>query len=81
MEYYDVPAYTPEQRLIDIHLDDAQRDISMNIETCMEELAMSWGLNWHRIEGLALPQRVHNGLPGRPPNPTAYPPSNRAGTM
>lgn len=81
MEYYDVPAYTPDQRLIVIHPDDAQQDISMNIETCMEELAMSWGLNWHRIEGLALPPRVYDVPPGRPPNAMGYPASSRAGTM
>lgn len=55
MEFYDVPAYWEDQRLIEIHPDDRCREIRANIETCMEELAMSWGLNWHRIDGLVLP--------------------------
>lgn len=54
MEFYDVPAYRSDYRLVEIHPDDGLRDINMNIETCMEELAMTFGLNWHRIEGLAI---------------------------
>lgn len=61
MGFYNVKAYTVEQRLIDTHLENALHDVSMNMETCMEELAMCWGLNWHKIEGLMLPQR---GVPG-----------------
>lgn len=61
MEFYDVPAYWEDEKLIEIHPDNGLRDISMNIETCMEELAMSFGLNWHRIDGLVLPQMVPPG--------------------
>lgn len=63
MEFYDIKAYWPDQRLIDIHADDDLRDVTSNLETCMEELAMMWGLNWQRIEGLALPTNIPNGLP------------------
>lgn len=56
MEFYDVPAYWDDEKLIEIHPEDGCKEISMNITTCMEELAMSFGLNWHRIDGLALPQ-------------------------
>lgn len=63
MEFYDVKAYWPDQRLIDVHPDNGLRDVTMNLETCMEELAMTWGLNWQRIEGLALPSVLPNGLP------------------
>lgn len=52
MEFYDVPAYWEDQRLIEIHRDDRCREIRANIETCMEELAMSFGLDWQRIGGL-----------------------------
>jgi len=76
MEFYDVPAYWPDHKLIDIHPDDNLRDVSMNVETCMEELAMSIGLNWHKIEGLVLPQLV----PAGPPMPETYPPPPRPGT-
>lgn len=68
MEFYEVPAYWPDEKMIDIHPDDDFREIKMNIETCMEELAMSFGLNWHKIDGLALP-------PGIPPD--ARPPPLR----
>lgn len=30
-------------------------DIQRNLETCLEELATTWGLNWLRVGGLALP--------------------------
>lgn len=76
MDFYDVPAYRPDQRLIDIHPEDGLRDISMNMETCMEELAMSWGLNWHKIEGLALPQLIPAGTP----TPSTFSPPPRQGT-
>lgn len=66
MEFYDVPAYWEDERLIEIHPDDKLREVSLNIETCMEELAMSFGLNWHRIDGLILPQTTSSGS-GTPP--------------
>lgn len=34
---------------------DRLMDIRHNLETCLEELAMTWGLNWLRIGGLAMP--------------------------
>lgn len=77
MEFYDVPAYWPDQRLIDIRPDYGLRDVSMNIETCMEELAMTLGLDWHKIDGLALPQFVQSG----PPAPSTFSPPPRQGTM
>ena len=77
MEFYDVPAYRLDQRLVDIDIDDGLKDITMNLETCMEELAMSWGLNWHRIEGLSLPQAIPAGRP--PPSHFSSPPP-RQGT-
>lgn len=66
MMFYEVPAYWEDGRLIEIHPDDRLREINMNIETCMEELAMSFGLNWHRIEGLVLPQMVPAGAQPSP---------------
>ncbi|KAK5937996.1 hypothetical protein PMZ80_009585 [Knufia obscura] len=72
MEFYDVPAYRPDQKLIDIHPDDGLREVTMFMETCMEELAMSFGLNWHKIEGLGLPQMIPAGPP---PQPTFSPPA------
>lgn len=66
MEFYDVPAYTVDQRLVEIHPDDGLRDVQMNLETCLEELAMSWGLDWQKIDGLSLPaSRVRNGSTDR----------------
>jgi len=75
MEFYDVPAYRPDQKLIDIDPDDGLRDVTVNLETCMEELAMSWGLNWHKIEGLVLPQMIPAGPP--PPPQFSPPPQQR----
>ncbi|KAK5088121.1 hypothetical protein LTS08_004820 [Lithohypha guttulata] len=89
MEFYSVKAYTPDQRLIDIHPDDELRDVGLNLETCMEELAMCWGLNWHKIEGLALPQRARSDPsadlhfpppPGPGPGPGYFSPPPRAST-
>ena len=65
MEFYDVPAYWDDQRLIEIHRDDRCREVSVNIETCMEELAMTLGLDWHRINGLVLPPEM---------TPSSHPP-------
>lgn len=75
MEFYKVKAYTVDQRLIDIYPDNALQDISMNMETCMEELAMCWGLNWHKIEGLVLPPR---GRPAGPVHAEPLFPASRA---
>lgn len=30
-------------------------DVKLNLEACLEELAATWGLDWFRIGGLALP--------------------------
>lgn len=40
-----------------IHPDDRLRDVQYHIEACLEELAIAWGLDWFRIEGLSLPRQ------------------------
>lgn len=45
-------------RKVDLHRSDQLRDIRDNMETCMEELAITWGLDWHRIGGLAQSPRA-----------------------
>ena len=76
MEFYEVKAYTPNQRLIDVHPEDGLRDVSVNLETCMEELAMHLGLNWQRIDGMKLPAIIPTGPPAMhapsPPSPNQY---------
>lgn len=77
MDFYNVVAYTPDQRVISIHPDDGLRDVNINLETCMEELAMAWGLNWQRIGGMALPEFVPAGPPphfSAPPRSSTYSP-------
>lgn len=45
-------------RRVDLHRSDQLRDIRHNMDTCMEELAITWGLDWHRIGGGAKSSRA-----------------------
>lgn len=54
MDFYFVRAYDADMRAVDL---DSLADVEDNMEACMEELAMSWGLDWMKIEGLSLPPR------------------------
>jgi hypothetical protein len=45
-------------KLVIINRADNLVDVKMNLETCLEELAATWGLNWFRIGGLALPGQL-----------------------
>lgn len=78
MEFYNVLAYKSDQSVIDIHPEDGLKDVNMNLETCMEELAMAWGLNWQRIGGMTLPEFVPAGPPAHfatpPPRSSTYSP-------
>ncbi|EXJ93534.1 hypothetical protein A1O1_01926 [Capronia coronata CBS 617.96] len=64
LEFYAVKVYRPDLRPVTTNPDDRLVDVQRNLETCLEELAMAWGLNWFRIGGLTLP-----GQPNPFPNP------------
>lgn len=89
MEFYDVKAYRQDQRMIDVVSKDGLLNVMQYLETCMEELAMAWGLNWQRIEGLRLPSVVPTGPPAGdlrgmvspPPSQTFSPPPPRSSTF
>lgn len=55
LNFYDVKVHRPDMRLVIMDRADNLVDVKLNLETCLEELANSWGLNWFRIGGLALP--------------------------
>ncbi|KAK5404438.1 hypothetical protein LTR06_009585 [Exophiala xenobiotica] len=55
LEFYHVKVYRPDMRPVTTDATDRLVDIRHNLETCLEELAMTWGLNWLRIGGLAMP--------------------------
>ncbi|KIW18156.1 hypothetical protein PV08_02444 [Exophiala spinifera] len=56
LEFYYVKVYRPDDmRPVVTDRHDHSADVRYNLETCLEELAMTWGLNWLRIGGLALP--------------------------
>ncbi|ETI24275.1 hypothetical protein G647_03644 [Cladophialophora carrionii CBS 160.54] len=55
LEFYDVKVLRPDMRPVILDPSDHLVDIKHNLETCLEELAMTWGLNYFRIGGLALP--------------------------
>ncbi|OAP57686.1 hypothetical protein AYL99_08424 [Fonsecaea erecta] len=59
LEFYSVKVYRPDMRPVITDPADCLIDIRHNIETCLEELATTWGLNWFRIGGLALPGQPH----------------------
>jgi hypothetical protein len=50
-------------------IDPDSRDVDSNIEICLEELAITWGLDFLKIGGLALPPPAstlsHGPLPAR----------------
>ena len=79
MEFYGVRAYRPDMRLVSLDPDNRCRDIELNLEVCLEELAISWGLNYFKIGGLSLPPPNGN-LPHPPnaPTPPRYSPSTTA---
>ncbi|KIX08995.1 uncharacterized protein Z518_00073 [Rhinocladiella mackenziei CBS 650.93] len=54
LEFYNVRVYRPDMRPVITDHADHLVDIKHNLETCLEELAATWGLNWFRIGGLAL---------------------------
>jgi hypothetical protein len=58
LEFYAVKAYRPDMRTVIIDSADHLVDVRQNLETCLEELATTWGLNWFRIHGLTLPGQV-----------------------
>ncbi|EXJ60869.1 hypothetical protein A1O7_05022 [Cladophialophora yegresii CBS 114405] len=55
LEFYDVKVRRSDMRLVILDTSDHLVDIKHNLETCLEELATTWGLNYFRIGGLALP--------------------------
>ena len=53
VEFYNIEAYwINAMEKVDIL---SIEDVSRNLETCLEELAFAWGVNWARIGGLSLP--------------------------
>jgi hypothetical protein len=71
MEFYSVRAYRPDMRPMDIDPSSHSRDVEFNLEACIEELAVTWGLNWFRIGGMSLP--LADGPPPPAPTPPVYP--------
>lgn len=65
LNFYDVPVYRPDRKLVILDRSDNLMDVKLNLETCLEELATTWGINWFRIGGLALPGQSL-------PNPHSY---------
>ncbi|KIX99372.1 uncharacterized protein Z520_04948 [Fonsecaea multimorphosa CBS 102226] len=55
LEFYSIKVYRPDMRPVVIEPADCLIDVQQNLETCLEELATTWGLNWSRIGGLTLP--------------------------
>jgi hypothetical protein len=55
LDFYGVRVYRPDMRPVNIDPADHLVDVQNNLETCLEELAATWGLNYFRIGGLALP--------------------------
>lgn len=68
LKFYDVKVHRPDLRLVTLDSADALVDIKHNLETCLEELATTWGLNWFRIGGLALPGQPHPFSPSMGPS-------------
>ncbi|KIW92779.1 uncharacterized protein Z519_06628 [Cladophialophora bantiana CBS 173.52] len=60
LEFYCVRVYRPDMRSVIIGPADRLVDIQHNLETCLEELATTWGLNWFQIGGLELPSPTHH---------------------
>jgi ribonuclease D len=57
LEFYAVKVYRPDMRPVILDPSDHLVDVKQNLETCLEELATTWGLNYFRIGGLSLPGR------------------------
>jgi len=57
LEHYDVRVHRFDMRPVTIDIADKLRDVQANLETCIEELAIRFGVNWFRIGGLTLPHR------------------------
>jgi hypothetical protein len=59
LEFYNVTVHRPD--LSPLNLDSAKAlvDIQQNLETCLEELATTWGLNWFRMNGLTMPGQIN----------------------
>ncbi|KAJ9604661.1 hypothetical protein H2200_010775 [Cladophialophora chaetospira] len=55
LDFYGVRVYRPDMRPVILDPSDHLVDIQKNLETCLEELATAWGLNWFRLGGLTLP--------------------------
>ena len=55
LEYYAVRVYWPDLRPVSLDPGNQLYDIRANLEGCLEELAITLGLNWFRMGGLALP--------------------------
>ena len=75
--FYSVPVYRSDMRLINLDPENRCRDIEANLEGCLEELAIAWGLNYFKIGGLSLPSP--NGFlpqPPQAPTPPRYSPSS-----
>jgi len=65
LNFYDVMVYRPDGKLVLLDRTDNLMDVKLNLETCLEELATVWGIDWFRIGGLALPGSAL-------PNPQPY---------
>ena len=88
LEFYRIKVYSSDEDKYDDSFDSASDTTSVradkhqrhglesvenNMDTCMEELAISWGLDWVRIGGLDLPSHPddHSSTTGSE-TPTEY---------